>query len=239
MKSRQKTGLNKKHTLRNQVLTGRKTGVCWHHRAMKTAKTADGAWERPWRRCAESLIELQSWPARSFAGVKIPFSTRTLVEVARLAPNHLSADLLLRYARGQLVQTLTLEASLDELLTIGRPFLTIRFVPTMIWQNNNLRFVPEARVEKISQEAATKARDRLVSLRPRLDPRTLDLSDTLVECINYRGGQQKLGLVKPSAAYLQARDRVIGWLTSMLSDPKVLEELTVKISDGDGKGSRP
>jgi hypothetical protein len=147
----------------------------------------------------------------------------TLQQVLQLAPNHLSAEFMLRAANNQLPTTLSLSASIEEIWAASalmRGCLMDEKTPDA---KKDTRY----RVTKLPAEAIKAALDRLSWLDSRLHPKTRDFKNAMadyIQSLDYLRRQSGAS----STAYstnLAKRDRVLGELVKLGTDRNTLEEM--------------
>ena len=155
--------------------------------------------------------------------IRNPLVYEPLREVLRLAPNHLSAEFLLRAAGNQLAQTLTLETSLDEIWNATGPLLGALLnkdpEPTEFH-----RYV----LGKVSDETIKTVSARLAWLHLRIHPKTRDLKVAITDYVTTLNQvmHQPTTISKFTyQQYLATKDKVMGEANKLGSDRKALEEL--------------
>ncbi|MBI5685679.1 MAG: hypothetical protein HZC54_11415 [Verrucomicrobia bacterium] len=146
-----------------------------------------------------------------------------LQQVLRLAPNHLSAEFMLRAANNQLPATLSLSSSLEEIWAASTLLKGYLF-------NDKTPDAKEGEIYKVTKlpaEVVKVALDRLAWLDTRLHPKTKDLKNTMHEFITSLEFMRRQTAVNATfySQYLVKRDKVLGELTKLGTDRKALEEL--------------
>ena len=146
-----------------------------------------------------------------------------LQQVLQLAPNHLSAEFMLRAANNQLPTTLSLSASMEEIWAASalmRGYLLDDKPPDA---KKNTRY----RADNMPAEAIKVALDRLTWLDTRLHPKTKDLKNAMYDYIqsldNLR--RQSGGNTVAYSHNLAKRDKVLGEVVKLGMDKNALEEL--------------
>lgn len=147
----------------------------------------------------------------------------TLQQVLQLAPNHLSAEFMLRAANNQLPTTLSLNGSIEEIWAASalmRGYLLDEKAPD---PKKNTRF----RATQVPAEAIKVAQERLAWLENRLHPKTRDFRGTMYDYIQSLDYLRRQGGASNTAYshYLARRDRVLGELIKLGTDRNTLEEM--------------
>ena len=148
---------------------------------------------------------------------------QALQQVLQLAPNHLSAEFMLRMASNQLPVTLSLSSSMEEIWaasTLMRGYLLDDKTPD---PKKNTRY----HIERLPAEAIKTALDRLLWLDTRLHPKTRDFKNAMydfIQSLDYLRRQSGAD-VTTYTGYLGKRDKVVDELVKLGMDRKALEEL--------------
>lgn len=156
------------------------------------------------------------------SSLRNPGIVQTLREVLRLAPNHLSAEFMLRAAAGQLPSALSLEASLDEIWAAARPLIGFLFVKyTEPKKNTRYRF------EQVPMEPFKTAVQRLSWLQMRMHQKTEDLRMALMDFMISLNRLHQQSTFSPPALkqHLDKRDKVFGEAIKIGTDRKALEDM--------------
>ena len=165
----------------------------------------------------------RSLPANATVyALRNPAIVQTLRQVLQLAPNHSSAEYMLRVANNQLPATLSLGGSLDELWAAPGPLLGFLFSDYKEPEKSKRYYF-----EKVPSGAFKAAMDRLNWLQFRLHPKTRELKTAMVDYMisldqlhrqsAFSSGTLKLHLVK--------RDKVLSEAHILGTDRKTLEEM--------------
>ena len=151
-----------------------------------------------------------------------PAIFQTLQQVLQLAPNHSSAEYMLRVANNQLPATLSLGGSLDEIWAAAGPLLGFLFSDYKEPEKSKRYYF-----DKVPSGAFKAAMDRLNWLQFRLHPKTRELKTAMVDYMisldqlhrqsAFSSGTLKLHLVK--------RDKVLSEAHILGTDRKTLEEM--------------
>ncbi|MBI5821591.1 MAG: SUMF1/EgtB/PvdO family nonheme iron enzyme [Verrucomicrobia bacterium] len=151
-----------------------------------------------------------------------PAIFQTLQQVLQLAPNHSSAEYMLRVANNQLPATLSLGGSLDEIWAAPGPLLGFLFSDYKEPEKSKRYYF-----EKVPSGAFKAAMDRLNWLQFRLHPKTRELKTAMVDYMlsldqlhrqsAFSSGTLKLHLIK--------RDKVLSEAHLLGTDRKTLEEM--------------
>ncbi len=151
-----------------------------------------------------------------------PAIVQTLQQVLQLAPNHASAEFMLRAANNQLPVTLSLSGSLDEIWAAAGPLLGFLFSDYKEPEKSKRYYF-----EKVPSGAFKAAMDRLNWLQFRLHPKARELKTTLVDYMLsldqlHRQSAFSSGTLK---LHLAKRDRVLSEAHILGTDRKTLEEM--------------
>jgi Lon protease (S16) C-terminal proteolytic domain len=172
----------------------------------------------------ETFAQVQrSLPANATAyTLRSPGIYRTIWEVQRLAPNHLSAEFMLRAANNQLPATLSLGGSLEEIWSVAGPLLGFLFADYSEPDKSKRYYM-----ERVPAETFKGAMERLNWLQMRLHPKTRDLRAAMAD---YMVSLDQLHRAPTFSAvtlrqHLEKRDRVLGEAHKLGVDRKVLEEM--------------
>ena len=162
-------------------------------------------------------------PNATATALRNPQVNQLLREVLRLAPNHLSAEFMLRAANNQLAPTLTLETSLDEIWNA-----TGALLPVLLNKDPDPTQFRRFKIAKISDETIKTASARLAWLHFRIHPKTRDLKlviteyiTTLTQMVNQPATISR----QTFEQYLAKKEKVFGEATKIGTDRKALEEL--------------
>ncbi|MCX6899221.1 MAG: hypothetical protein NT105_11010 [Verrucomicrobia bacterium] len=147
---------------------------------------------------------------------------QTLQQVLQLAPNHSSAEFMMRAANNQLPTTLSLGGSLDEIWAAAGPLLGFLFTDYKEPQKSKRYYF-----EKVPSGAFKAAMERLNWLQMRLHPKALDLktamSDYMVSLDQlHRQSAFSAGTLR---LHLAKRDKVLSEAHLLGTDRKALEEM--------------
>ena len=145
-----------------------------------------------------------------------------LQQVLQLAPNHLSAEFMLRAANNQLPNALSLGGSLDEIWAAAGPLLGFLFADYKEPDKSKRYYM-----ERVPSEAFKTAMERLNWLQMRLHPKTRDLRGAMAD---YMASLDQLHRATTFSSvmlktHLEKRDRVLGEALRLGVDRKVLEEM--------------
>ena len=146
-----------------------------------------------------------------------------LQQVLQQAPNHLSAEFMLKAASNQLSSTLSLSASLEEIWAASAAMKNFLFND----KTPDAKQGETYKVTKLPAETVKVALDRLSWLESRLHPKTRDFRNAMNEFIVMLDTMRRQGS-SSSATYSQwlaKRDKVLGEITKLGTDRKTLEEL--------------
>ena len=146
-----------------------------------------------------------------------------LQQVVQLAPNHLSAEFMLRAANNRLPNTLSLPASIEEIWaasSLMRGYLLDDKAPDA---KKNTRYV----TTQLPAEAIKVALDRLTWLDTRLHPKTKDLKSAMYDYIQSLDNLRRQGGVSTTgySHNLSKRDKVLGEFIKLGTDRGALEEM--------------
>ena len=146
-----------------------------------------------------------------------------LQQVLQLAPNHLSAEYMLKAANNELPTTLSLSSSLEEIWAASASFKGYLF-------NDKTPDAKQGAIYKVNSlpaETVKVALDRFEWLDSRLHPKTRDFKVSMTEFIRMLDSMRRQGSVNSTtySQYLVKREKVIGELTKLGTDRKTLEEL--------------
>jgi len=147
---------------------------------------------------------------------------QTLQQVLQLAPNHSSAEFMMRAANNQLPATLSLGGSLDEIWAAAGPLLGFLFTDYKEPQKSKRYYF-----EKVPSGAFKAAMERLNWLQMRLHPKARDLktamSDYMVSLDQlHRQSAFSAGTLR---LHLAKRDKVLSEAHLLGTDRKTLEEM--------------
>jgi hypothetical protein len=169
-----------------------------------------------------SQVQTALGPNGAVTTLRVPGVMQKLQEVLQLAPNHLSAEFMLRAARGQLPTTLSLTTSLDEIWAASGPLLGFLFADYKD-PSKAKRFY----LDKVPTGTFKAAMDRLSSLHFRLHPRTRSLKMVMAD---YMTDLDRLNKTPTFTAFalkqhLEIRDKVLSEAHTLGTDRKTLEEM--------------
>ncbi|MBI5395635.1 MAG: hypothetical protein HZA91_10100 [Verrucomicrobia bacterium] len=170
--------------------------------------------------------------------LRSPGVMQTMQQVLQLAPNHLSAEFMLRVGSGRVPLTLGLKASLNELVAAMGPLMGA-FQNTLEEDQPNRPPGSSSLSNSYSMRNRFKltvtvpteilklANDRLNWLLPKLDSRTRDLRAAMVDFITVFQQVQNQNSVSYFARqqYEAKREKVRGEMGKLGLDRKVLEEM--------------
>ncbi len=165
----------------------------------------------------------RSLPANATVyALRNPAIVQTLRQVLQLAPNHSSAEYMLRVANNQLPATLSLGGSLDELWAAPGPLLGFLFSDYKEPEKSKRYYF-----DKVPSGAFKAAMDRLNWLQFRLHPKTRELKTAMVDYMLsldqlHRQSAFSSGTLK---LHLAKRDRVLSEAHLLGTDRKTLEEM--------------
>ena len=156
------------------------------------------------------------------AALRSPWVYQSLREVLRLAPNHLSAEFMLRAANNQLPNALSLGESLEQIWAAAGPLLGFLFADYKEPEKSKRYYF-----DRVPKETTKMALERLDWLQMRLNPKTRDLKVAMVDYMVsldqlHRASTFSSGTLKQ---HLEKRDRVLGEAHKLGVDRKVLEEM--------------
>ncbi|MBI5819548.1 MAG: hypothetical protein HZA88_11230 [Verrucomicrobia bacterium] len=151
-----------------------------------------------------------------------PAVVQTLRQVLQLAPNHSSAEYMLRVANNQLPVTLSLGGSLDEIWAAPGPLLGFLFSDYKEPEKSKRYYF-----EKVPSGAFKAAMDRLNWLQFRLHPKTRELKTAMVDYMIsldqlHRQSAFSSGTLR---LHLAKRDKVLSEAHLLGTDRKTLEEM--------------
>ncbi|MFZ2639407.1 MAG: SUMF1/EgtB/PvdO family nonheme iron enzyme, partial [Verrucomicrobiia bacterium] len=151
-----------------------------------------------------------------------PAVVQTLRQVLQLAPNHSSAEYMLRVANNQLPATLSLGGSLDEIWAAPGPLLGFLFADYKAPEKSKRYYF-----EKVPSGAFKAAMDRLSWLQFRLHPKTRELKAAMVDYMIsldqlHRQSAFSSGTLR---LHLTKRDKVLSEAHLLGTDRKTLEEM--------------
>ncbi|MFA5193226.1 MAG: SUMF1/EgtB/PvdO family nonheme iron enzyme [Verrucomicrobiia bacterium] len=151
-----------------------------------------------------------------------PAVVQTLRQVLQLAPNHSSAEYMLRVANNQLPATLSLGGSLDEIWAAPGPLLGFLFADYKEPEKSKRYYF-----DKVPSGAFKAAMDRLNWLQFRLHPKTRDLKMAMVDYMIsldqlHRQSAFSSGTLR---LHLTKRDKVLSEAHLLGTDRKTLEEM--------------
>ncbi|MDR1304673.1 MAG: hypothetical protein LBK76_05560 [Verrucomicrobiales bacterium] len=118
---------------------------------------------------AQAMELFRALPATA-ANLKTPDARRQLQEIVRLAPNHLSAQILLRGVTGSLPKKLSVTGSIEQIFSAAGPLL--------YWMSNSAERGDEPPV--YSREVGEQCTRRLNALNFKVDPKTASLQDAML-----------------------------------------------------------
>ncbi|MFA6563613.1 MAG: S16 family serine protease [Verrucomicrobiia bacterium] len=147
---------------------------------------------------------------------------QTLQQVLQLAPNHSSAEFMIRAANNQLPATLSLGGSLDEIWAAAGPLLGFLFTDYKEPQKSKRYYF-----EKVPSGAFKAAMERLNWLQMRLHPKTRDLKTAMTD---YMASLDQLHRQSAFSAgtlrlHIAKRDKVLSEAHLLGTDRKALEEM--------------
>ena len=156
------------------------------------------------------------------AALRSPWVYQSLREVLRLAPNHLSAEFMLRAANNQLPNALSLGESLEQIWAAAGPLLGFLFADYKEPEKSKRYYF-----DRVPKETTKMALERLDWLQMRLNPKTRDLKVAMVDYMVsldqlHRASTFSSGTLRQ---HLEKRDRVLGEAHKLGVDRKVLEEM--------------
>ncbi|MBI5821232.1 MAG: hypothetical protein HZA88_19860 [Verrucomicrobia bacterium] len=151
-----------------------------------------------------------------------PAVVQTLRQVLQLAPNHSSAEYMLRVANNQLPATLSLGGSLDEIWAAPGPLLGFLFADYKEPEKSKRYYF-----DKVPSGAFKAAMDRLNWLQFRLHPKTRELKAAMVDYMVsldqlHRQSAFSSGTLR---LHLAKRDKVLSEAHLLGTDRKTLEEM--------------
>jgi len=147
---------------------------------------------------------------------------QTLQQVLQLAPNHSSAEFMMRAANNQLPATLSLGGSLDEIWAASGPLLGFLFTDYKEPQKSKRYYF-----EKVPSGAFKAAMERLNWLQMRLHPKARDLKTAMTDYMVsldqlHRQSAFSAGTLR---LHLAKRDKVLSEAHLLGTDRKTLEEM--------------
>ncbi|MCX6898212.1 MAG: hypothetical protein NT105_05880 [Verrucomicrobia bacterium] len=157
------------------------------------------------------------------AALRNPWVYQSLREVLRLAPNHLSAEFMLRAANNQLAPTLSLRTSLDEIWMAATPLLA-----GLLAKDPDPKAYHRFTVKKIPDDVIKTMSARLGGLQFRIHPKTRDLKLAITEyavLMNQLMHQPTTISRSTFEQFLAKKEKVLGEASNLGTDRKVLEEM--------------
>ena len=167
-------------------------------------------------------VQARLSPNSGAAALRSPWVYQSLREVLRLAPNHLSAEFMLRAANNQLPNALSLGESLEQIWAAAGPLLGFLFADYKEPEKSKRYYF-----DRVPKETTKMALERLDWLQMRLNPKTRDLKVAMVDYMVsldqlHRASTFSSGTLRQ---HLEKRDRVLGEAHKLGVDRKVLEEM--------------
>ena len=167
-------------------------------------------------------VQARLSPNAGAAALRASWVYQSLREVQRLAPNHLSAEFMLRAANNQLPSTLSLGESLEQVWAAAGPLLGFLFADYKEPEKSKRYYM-----SRVPKETTKMALDRLEWLQMRLHPKARDLK---VAMVDYMVSLDQLHRMSTFASgtlrqHLEKRDKVLGEAGKLGVDRKVLEEM--------------
>ena len=146
-----------------------------------------------------------------------------LQQVLQLAPNHLSAEFMLRAANNQLPNTLSLSSSIEEIWAASALMHGYLLDDKAPDPAKNTRY----RTTQLPAEAIKVALDRLTWLDTRLHPKAKELKSAMYDYIQSLDNLRRQGGLSTTgySHNLAKRDKVLGEFIKLGTDRNALEEL--------------
>ncbi|MFZ2642680.1 MAG: S16 family serine protease [Verrucomicrobiia bacterium] len=171
------------------------------------------------------FAEVQSRLGRNAgaAALRNAWVCQSLREILRLAPNHLSAEFMLRAANNQLAPTLSLRTSLDEIWMAATPLLA-----GLLSKDPNPKAYHRFAVKKIPDDVIKTMSARLAGLQFRIHPKTRDLKLAITEYVSTIDQLMHQPTTISRSTYeqfLAKKEKVLGEASNLGTDRKVLEEM--------------
>ncbi|MBI5819345.1 MAG: hypothetical protein HZA88_10185 [Verrucomicrobia bacterium] len=162
-------------------------------------------------------------PNSSITVLRSPQVYQPLREVLRLAPNHLSAEFMLRTANYQLSNVLSLQASMEEIWAAAGPMMFTLYSIRMTDAKKDEAASPI----RIPAETVKIALDRLTWLDPRLHPKTKELKAAMADYVSsFDDLRRQTPLTAAATEKHQAKkDKLLGEINKIGTDRKILEEM--------------
>ncbi len=162
-------------------------------------------------------------PNSTAYALRSPAIYQTLRQVIQLAPNHLSAEFMLRAASNRLPATLSLSASLGEIWSASAPVHKHLFEEESAEAKKNA-FYP---APKLPPGVVKVALERINWLNTRLHPKAKDLKVAMADYLGHMDMLRQQAGVSDSthSLNLAKRDRVLSELVKLGTDRNTLEEL--------------
>jgi hypothetical protein len=167
-----------------------------------------------------------------------PDVLKQLQEIVQLAPNHLSAKILLRSANGSLPRKMSVPNSIDQIFMAAAPLL-----PYLAKSSENTGTLPI-----YPQEVSDKCLQQLNTLNFKVNQKTAGLQDAFLSYIqelqvlaNSGKGRDLSGNTTYNPRFqpvLDARARIYSEIRSLQYDKSVLEDYFRKDSDSSRKSNR-
>jgi hypothetical protein len=147
---------------------------------------------------------------------------QTLQQVLQIAPNHLSAEFMLRANAGRIPNTLSLGGSLEEIWAAAGPLLAFLFADYKQPDKSKRYYF-----EKVPAAAFKAAMDRLNWLQFRLHPKTRDLRTALADYMTSLDQLHRQSTFSSATLkqHLAKRDKVLSEAHLLGTDRKTLEEM--------------
>ncbi|MBI5394041.1 MAG: hypothetical protein HZA91_01960, partial [Verrucomicrobia bacterium] len=173
-------------------------------------------------------MELFGQVQRSLGASATPFALRspgivqTLQQVMQLAPNHLSAEFMLRSAGGRMPLTLSLGGSLEEIWAAAGPLLGFLFADNKEPEKSKRYYF-----EKVPTATFKAAMERLNWLQFRLHPKTQALKMAMADYMTSLDQMHRQSSFSAGALrqHLVKRDKVLSEAHLLGTDRKTLEEM--------------
>jgi hypothetical protein len=157
------------------------------------------------------------------AGLRNAWVGQQLREVLRLAPNHLSAEFMLRAANNQLAPTLSLRTSLDEIWLAATPLLV-----GLLEKHSDPKAYHRFSLKKVPDDVIKGMQGKLGGLQFRVHTKTRNLLLAINEytATIYQLMHQPTTISRGTyEQFLAKKEKVLGEASSLGSDRKTLEEM--------------
>ncbi len=161
-------------------------------------------------------------PNSGAPALRNPWVYQSLREVLRLAPNHLSAEFMLRAANNQLPNALSLGESLEQVWAAAGPLLGFLFADYKEPEKSKRYYM-----DRVPKETTKMSLERLDWLQMRLHPKARDLKVAMVDYMVSLDQLHRMPTFSSGTLrqHLEKRDKVLGEAGKLGVDRKALEEM--------------